>query len=936
MSDSAVFFFANPNFDTLQCVTLVRGDDEVSIETSRQEHIYKARELIFRERQVIATPVLQVPYSVLAITQKSLLDSEPFRQRLESMRLRVCSRQRVLPREFQSCLSYTMLALLAPAWNRVGPYLCQGREFLVAAGVIPAIEWQILATETKTELTLAAGGIRLRHMTLADLLRVSKIAHSTLVELCVKEVPIEPMQCFVLPSMRIATAIAVSFKVFSDCPYGSFQELKKFWKNTYGYRIPDETERTMIYVKVRFRTSRDRCYVYPILCVRPREPQPLARINPYPIIGAFLQCVKLRMGQVCGEPFPMVSRSPAFPTPQLRWTAKDAQTGIDTVSWTPRPSSHQVPYRPKVSFEAQPVTVFIGDVEVVPESDVEAENTQHSKLSSTTKLKPCFQPKQSRVHYSHVGACSRAQPRDASGCSRERMDNPLPSPQVHMNASATAFPAVVEWLNSCEFPVAQKANNELTARKTVSFREAPRATCTDTMSYMTQTVASAGTVRSEQTLQGQQPGRAAVNAHKTRGVAEGKIPEEAGSKPTNHMTITHPPQKTSTQLGASAPALTVHYASSGGATKSSMSGHSGHANAAQQAQKMSAHFEDKWSSFTTPAQTINDASRCKNPGSAKGRIPAQAKTAQLAGGTSKQLGKMWGGSTTTAQNIYDFAQRTTSPASGGRLPTQAKTDQPTPKASFMLLKGMWDGAISSARNTPTFNNAGKPCPNVQTARQPQLQKLGQTAVKPYLPPSVKQVTETLSLNKANSQQRITFDRHSAAQPRPAPPTKHKMASLSIIKTKDEKRITFERHTSQKRVGIGAAKTLACAVDKAGQDEKASFSCVANTSNVDEDPAVREIASQPLQSAPKEADDLPTLCSTQLEQRRKAPRSNASTRKCWTIAEVDSLLRDKKFDMLNKVNSAVLLAWLCHNNVPCNIKTKKSDILFKITQHAAKG
>ncbi|KAL1428910.1 hypothetical protein MTO96_016662 [Rhipicephalus appendiculatus] len=643
MSDSAVFFFANPNFDTLQCVTLVHGDDEASIEASRQEHIYKARELIFRERQVIATPVLQVPYSVLAIMQpnppiiidqhnsrlprlptpyiggnkctaayrvltacsrhtvgplqKSLLDSQPFRQRLEAMQLRLCSRQRVLPREFQSCLSYTMLALLAPAWNRVGPYLCQGREFLVAAGVIPAIEWQILASETKTELTLAAGGIRMRHMTLADLLRVSKIDHATLVELCVKEVPIEPMECFVLPSMRIATAIAVSFKVFSDCPYGSFQDLKKFWKNTasrpfflatvrfggghacvlinsdllvqYGYRIPDETERTMIYVKVRFRTSRDRWYVYPILCVRPREPQPLARINPYPIIGSFLQCVKLRMSQVCGEPFPMVSRSPAFPTPQLRWTAKDAQTGIDNVSWTPRPSS-QVPYRPKVSFEAKPVTVFIGDVEVVPGSDDEVEKTQQSKLSSSTKLKPCFQPKQSRVHLSHVGACSRAQPPDAPGSRRERMGNPLQSPQVHLNASATAFPAVVEWLNSCESPVVQKANNEITARKTVSFTEVPRATRTDV------------------------------------------------------------------------------------------------------------------------------------------------------------------------------------------------------------------------------------------------------------------------------------------------------------------------------------------------------------------------------SAPKEADDLPTLCSTQLEQRRKTPRNNASTRKCWTIAEVDSLLRDKKFDMLNKVNSAVLLAWLCHKNVPCNIKTKKSDILSKITQHAAKG
>ncbi|KAH7934494.1 hypothetical protein HPB51_029140 [Rhipicephalus microplus] len=84
----------------------------------------------------------------------------------------------------------------------------------------------------------------------------------------------------------------------------------------------------MIYVKVQFRTRRDHYYVYPILCLRPREAQILERINPYPIIGSFLQYVKLRMGQLCSEPFSMVSRIPVFPTPQLRWTAKDAQVGI--------------------------------------------------------------------------------------------------------------------------------------------------------------------------------------------------------------------------------------------------------------------------------------------------------------------------------------------------------------------------------------------------------------------------------------------------------------------------------------------------------------------------------------------------------------------------------------------------------------------------------
>ncbi|KAL3208176.1 hypothetical protein MRX96_009756 [Rhipicephalus microplus] len=77
-----------------------------------------------------------------------------------------------------------------------------------------------------------------------------------------------------------------------------------------------------------------------------------------------------------------------------------------------------------------------------------------------------------------------------------------------------------------------------------------------------------------------------------------------------------------------------------------------------------------------------------------------------------------------------------------------------------------------------------------------------------------------------------------------------------------------------------------------------------------------------------------LCSTQLEVMHKSLRNKASTRKCWTIAEKDSLLKQKNFDKLYKVNSAVLLPWLCHNNVPCNINTKKSGILSKIAQYAA--
>lgn len=931
MSTATVFSFANPIFDELQSVTLEHCDDEVAVAVSRQVHIYKTRELIFTERQVIATPVLQTPYHVLAVMQESLLDSQPFQERLKAMQLRVCSRERPHPHVFESCLRYTMVALLAPGWNQVGSYLCQGRDFLVATGVLPAVEWRVRATDRQTELTLAAGGIRLRHMTLADLLRTSKIDHATLVELRTTEVAIEPLQCHVLPSMTIATAISVSFMVFSDSPYGSFHELQRFWKNTYGYRIPGQTESAMIYVKVRFPSNPDRTYVYPILCVRPTEPRPLARVNPYPIILAFLQCVTLRMSQVCGQPFTILPRGPTLPTAQLRWTAMDAEDGIDNVSCTSSTSSEEVAYWPKVSSEAKPVTTFIGDMEIMPGSDDEDESADKSKPSSSTKFKPCFQAKQSHVHHSRVGAGTSKPPLHAPGPSCERMDT---FPQVDLRAAALAFPDVVKWLNSCEFPVPQRTNNEVTKKKTVSFSEsiAPRATGADTMSS-TQTAASVGTANSQHTVQGQQLCRATVNAHSIHSVSGTETSEEARSKVTNLVTSAHVPQKMPTTLRGSTPALMkMHDASGGVAAKNTMSGHSGHTKAAQQLHKTCANYGDQWDSLATPAHNTSGASRSKTSANAADKIPTQAKTAELARGTSVQPGRMWSGSNSTAQN-HDLAQHTTPSSSSVRFPTQARIDKPTLKTFSTLSKGMLGRATSAPRTTPTFNNVGRQFQSTQTASQPEFHKFGQPTVKPPVAPAVKQGTDSLSLTKTGKHSSITFDRHLSLQPRPLPPCKHNMANL-LFKMNNEERITFDRRHSQKHVSTGAAKTIACAGKKAGQGQR-SFSAVANASKAGEDPRAREIASQPVQSVPKETEDLPELCSTQVEG-RKAPGKNSRGRKFWTVADVDNILRDKKFDMLSKVNSVVLLAWLYRNNVPCNVKTKKSYILSKITQHAAMG
>lgn len=93
----------------------------------------------------------------------------------------------------------------------------------------------------------------------------------------------------------------------------------------YGYRLANEAENTMIYVGVQFWASAERCYTYPILCVRAQQPILVPRVNPYPIMDSFLRLLQAKLSGSCGGGFNMPLRKPSFPSAAVRWTAADAQ-----------------------------------------------------------------------------------------------------------------------------------------------------------------------------------------------------------------------------------------------------------------------------------------------------------------------------------------------------------------------------------------------------------------------------------------------------------------------------------------------------------------------------------------------------------------------------------------------------------------------------------
>nr|KAG5709015.1 hypothetical protein BaRGS_004654 [Batillaria attramentaria] len=185
---------------------------------------------------------------------------------MKNNQLQVSSAFRATPSVYQACLHYTMLARLAPLWNKAGDWLIQ--EFDLVANT--------------QELYISAG-----------------------------EVAVPGFWCHVLPSMKKGRLCSVSLSIPADSPFTSYRDLKRHWKNTYGYRLP-ETDDDIFYGQISFWATGGKQFTYPSVCLRAGPIQPVPRVEPRPILSAFLQDLHVKLPSVCGQPVKF--------QPQLRHT----------------------------------------------------------------------------------------------------------------------------------------------------------------------------------------------------------------------------------------------------------------------------------------------------------------------------------------------------------------------------------------------------------------------------------------------------------------------------------------------------------------------------------------------------------------------------------------------------------------------------------------
>ncbi|XP_060075255.1 uncharacterized protein C18orf63-like [Ylistrum balloti] len=308
---SQLLLFADPpNLNELCTITAKLSKQIVQQASAVQPQILKCREIIFTEPSIIATPAHDVSNAFYIVMEQSLFKTGRLQARFQKIGLEASKPSMVSPAMYQACLRYTLVARVAPNWNKTGEWLIQGRDFLTSNGYVNAVKLDITVNRGEMFFSLDATTVKFLPLQVEDLDIYGK---------CYKEFMENPNaeidECaigspwsHVLPSMKKGKVVGVSHTLPPNGPFKSYKDLKRHWKNTYGYRLP-ESENGVIYYQVHFRPLGGRIFTYPEVCLRASDIQRVPRVDPRPILTAFLQVVQSKMSSICGSPLRLQTKA---------------------------------------------------------------------------------------------------------------------------------------------------------------------------------------------------------------------------------------------------------------------------------------------------------------------------------------------------------------------------------------------------------------------------------------------------------------------------------------------------------------------------------------------------------------------------------------------------------------------------------------------------
>ncbi|XP_061429140.1 uncharacterized protein C18orf63-like [Lethenteron reissneri] len=317
---SSLFFLSLPEFDRLvrTILTLDLPSHPGPHDDNRAQQILRCRELLFLNPEVLSAPLLNTTKNIIIVTSISFLKSGKIQGFVQRVKAKVQDVQRAMPAEVQMCLTYTLIARLAPGWNKVGDVLVQGRDFMMKTCKQNAVGLQVNVTDKQVCIAIDVFTVRLPPPALEDFDISTAVIQRFLASdfATISPASIFSRWCYVLPSMKKGEIVSVTHALLPKSSLQSYNDLRKHWKNMHGYRLPQEEQDRTIYCHINFKLLGERLFSYPLWSLRSDAVQFVGRGDHGGVLNTFLGDLHNRLPAMCGFPMRLTS-SPLYCTPEL-------------------------------------------------------------------------------------------------------------------------------------------------------------------------------------------------------------------------------------------------------------------------------------------------------------------------------------------------------------------------------------------------------------------------------------------------------------------------------------------------------------------------------------------------------------------------------------------------------------------------------------------
>ncbi|KAJ4438055.1 hypothetical protein ANN_13994 [Periplaneta americana] len=270
--------------------------------------IFRCRQLIFSESEIIASPSNGKDGAIYIVMTDDFYRTGKVQLLLEKLHITSRSPEPVSNVIYEACVRYTLVARISPLWNQVDCYLIQGRDFLLSTSALNAIKLEVITRDGDMFMSVWPLRIRLPQLQKENMDMVNNCG-----EQCVSVLPryclcqsffMIKILCLILKKVRVR---ALSPHIPDSCPFKTYKELKRHWKNMYGYRLPEKPEK-LFFCSLSFHSLSPILYTYPSLCVRQHDLVFLRHMDHNTVLQTFLKNLAIKLPTLCGYPFGVESR----------------------------------------------------------------------------------------------------------------------------------------------------------------------------------------------------------------------------------------------------------------------------------------------------------------------------------------------------------------------------------------------------------------------------------------------------------------------------------------------------------------------------------------------------------------------------------------------------------------------------------------------------